>query len=93
MARTAYQRNGKDFACDYFASAPDSVIVLRLQTESAQGLQATLSFNSLLPHATTANGNEISAEGYAAYHSYPVYFDEVNNKHLYDPNGERISAH
>ena len=85
MARTAYQRNGKDFACDYFASAPDSVIVLRLQTESAQGLQATLSFNSLLPHATTANGNEISAEGYAAYHSYPVYFDEVNNKHLYDP--------
>ena len=85
MARTAYQRYGKDFACDYFASAPDSVIVLRLQTESAQGLQATLSFNSLLPHATTANGNEISAEGYAAYHSYPVYFDGVNNKHLYDP--------
>ena len=85
MARTAYQRNGADFACDYFASAPDSVIVLRLQTESAQGLQATLSFNSLLPHATTANGNEISAEGYAAYHSYPVYFDGVNNKHLYDP--------
>lgn len=61
------------------------MIVLRLQTESAQGLQATLSFNSLLPHATTANGNEISAEGYAAYHSYPVYFDGVNNKHLYDP--------
>lgn len=85
MARTAYQRNGADFACDYFASAPDSVIVLRLQTESTEGLQATLSFNSLLPHATTANGNEISAEGYAAYHSYPVYFDGVNNKHLYDP--------
>ena len=85
MARTAYQRNGKGFACDYFASAPDSVIVLRLQTESTQGLQATLSFNSLLPHATTAKDNEISAEGYAAYHSYPVYFDGVNNKHLYDP--------
>ena len=75
----------KRFCLRLFASAPDSVIVLRLQTESAQGLQATLSFNSLLPHATTANGNEISAEGYAAYHSYPVYFDEVNNKHLYDP--------
>ena len=46
MARTAYQRNGADFACDYFASAPDSVIVLRLQTESAQ---ASHSFIQLAP--------------------------------------------
>lgn len=85
LARTSYQRNGKAFSCDYFASAPDSVIVLRLQTESEKGIQALLSFTSLLPHATTASGNEISAEGYAAYHSYPVYFDDVKNKHLYDP--------
>ena len=84
-ARTAYHKDGKEFSCDYFASAPDSVIVLRLQTESEKGIQATISFKSLLPHATTASNNEISAEGYAAYHSYPVYFDGVENKHLYDP--------
>lgn len=39
LARTSYQRNGKAFSCDYFASAPDSVIVLRLQTESEKAFR------------------------------------------------------
>ncbi len=85
MAQTQYTKNGKAFSCDYFASAPDSVIVLRIQTESADGIQAVLSFNSLLPHSTTAQGNEISAEGYAAYHSFPSYYKGASTKHLYDP--------
>lgn len=85
VAETRYLRDGQPFSCDYFASAPDSVIVLRLRSESPQGIRALLSFDSQLPHATSANGNEISAEGYAAYHSYPVYFGQVKNKHLYDP--------
>lgn len=85
IAQTIYTREGKAFACNYFASAPDSVIVIHLKTENKNGIQATLSFNSLLPHSTTAKGNEISTEGYAAYHSFPSYYKAVTQKHLYDP--------
>lgn len=84
-ARTEFRRGGSLFSCDYFASAPDSVIVLRLKSEDPKGLQAVLSFDSQLPHAVKAEGNELSVEGYAAYHSYPEYYGEVKDKHLYDP--------
>lgn len=84
-ARTEFLRGGRKQACDYFASAPDSVIVLRLTSAGEKGISALISFTSQLPHATTASGNEISAEGYTAYHSYPSYFDDIKEKHLYDP--------
>ncbi|CCX61922.1 putative uncharacterized protein [Bacteroides sp. CAG:598] len=84
-ARTQYLRGGKAQACDYFASAPDSVIVLRLTSAGEKGIRALLSFSSQLPHATSAAGNEMAVEGYAAYHSYPSYYKGVKEKHLYDP--------
>lgn len=84
-ACTEYKKDGVWMRTDYFASAPDSVLVVRLRSESPQGIRAMLTFTSQLPHATSSQGNEITAEGYAAYHSYPVYFDQVKNKHLYDP--------
>lgn len=84
-ARTAYSTDGNAFSTEYFASAPDSVIVLHLQTADVKGLQGTLSFTSPLPHSTVAQGNSISAEGYAAYHSYPSYYKNTKEKHLYDP--------
>jgi alpha-L-fucosidase 2 len=84
-ARTQYLRDGKPFAADYFASAPDSVLVIRLTSAADEGITARLRFTSLLPHACTAQNGEIAAEGYAAYHSYPNYYGGVEKKHLYDP--------
>lgn len=84
-AGTQYANAGKRFRATYFASAPDSVIVIRLSTQEPQGITACLRFSSLLPYAATAKGNQISVEGYAAYHSYPVYYNKVARKHLYDP--------
>lgn len=85
IARTSYRKEGHLFAAEYFASAPDSVIVVRLKSESPEGINALLSYHSPLPHRTTADEGGIMAEGYAAYHSYPSYYKEVKNKHLYDP--------
>lgn len=85
IAQTKYLRDNKPFSCEYFASAPDSVIVINLKSEKPEGIKAVISFDSQLPHATSAAGNEISSEGYAAYHSYPSYYDDVKEKHLYDP--------
>lgn len=86
-AQAQYRIDGGNFATDYFASAPDSVIIIRLTSETPDGIQARLSFTSPLPHSTRAEGNAISAEGYAAYHSYPNYYGDLKDseKHLYDP--------
>lgn len=81
-----YLKQGKLFKTDYFASAPDSVIVVRLQSDDDSGIHAVLSFDSPLPHAPMALNNEISVDGYAAYHSYPNYYDGTKDKHLYDPD-------
>lgn len=83
-ARTQYLKDGKLFTSDYFASAPDSVIVIRLKSENKEGIHASLSFDSPLPHSSQVADNEISVEGYAAYHSFPVYY-KAEDKHRYDP--------
>ena len=83
-AGTQYLKDGKLFTSDYFASAPDSVIVIRLKSENKEGIHASLSFDSPLPHSSQVADNEISVEGYAAYHSFPVYY-KAEDKHRYDP--------
>ena len=83
-ARTQYLKDGKLFTSDYFASAPDSVIVIRLKSENKEGIHASLSFDSPLPHSSQVADNEISVEGYAAYHSFPVYY-KAEDKRRYDP--------
>lgn len=83
-ARTQYLKDGKLFTSDYFASAPDSVIVIRLKSENKEGIHASLSFDSPLPHSSQVADNEISVEGYAAYHSFPVYY-KAEDKQRYDP--------
>ena len=83
-ARTQYLKDGKLFTSDYFASAPDSVIVIRLKSENKEGIHTLLSFDSPLPHSSQVADNEISVEGYAAYHSFPVYY-KAEDKHRYDP--------
>ena len=59
--------------------------MVRLHTENPRGIRAVFSFQSLLPYSAVAEGNEISIEGYAAYHSLPVYHGGSRAKHLYDP--------
>lgn len=83
-AHTQYARGGANFSADYFASAPDSVIVVHLKSDDAKGIRAVLSFDSQLPHAVSASGDALSVEGYAAYHSYPSYY-KAKEKMFYDP--------
>ena len=65
-----------------FASAPDSVIVVRLA--DAGGLDASLKLESQLPVTISAEGNEIVMDGYTAYMSYPGYFRH-DGGFSYDP--------
>lgn len=79
-----YDLEGTRQQREYFASSPDSVIAVKIV--SPDGLDFTLKFDSQLPVVVNADGNELIADGYAAWHSYPVYYRGLPNeeKHLYD---------
>lgn len=86
LAAASYTINGYPIVSEYFASAPDSVIVVRVSTADPAGMDAVISLDSQLPHSVTADGNELVSTGYVAYRSLPVYFNNGGNpKHFYDP--------
>lgn len=64
-ATVNYAKGGNNITTAYFASAPDSVIVVNIS--AAQPISFTLRFDSRLPFSTTAHGTRLSADGYAPY--------------------------
>ena len=70
---------------DYFVSAPDSVIVVRLRDEA--GITASVRLESQLPNQVIyEEAGGLDLRGYAAYHSYPSYHRPEGVSHfLYDP--------
>ena len=82
IASVSYRRDGKRYEADYFASVPDSAIVIHIKAED--GLSLLLTYDSPLPHETAVSGNSLLCDGYAAWHSYPGYYPA--EQHLfYDP--------
>ena len=58
---------------EYFASAPDSVIVIRLKSTGGKLLNKRLSYNCQLKNTVSTVGNEMIIDGYCAYTSKPNY--------------------
>lgn len=84
IASVSYSGKEGSVEKTYFASAPDSVIIVRLKSDSKSGISAIISFDSQLPHSSSASDNEIKVHGYAAYHSFPNYWEDKSMK--YDPD-------
>lgn len=83
---TDYRRGGYRYTTEYFATHPDSGIVVRITTDNPHGIHARFSLNSLLPHITTTEENNmLVTDGYVGYASLPVYYD-AQEKFSYDPN-------
>ncbi len=78
----SYRRGASSVSTDYFASAPDSAIVVRLRSE--RPFRAKLSYETQLPNTTSAAERQITIDGYAAYHSYPGYHIVGGKSHAYD---------
>jgi alpha-L-fucosidase 2 len=69
---------------EYFATHPDSGIVIRLTTDNPKGIRAKVSMGSQLPHLTTATTDGmLMVDGYAGYASLPSYYD-AKEKFAYD---------
>ena len=86
VATVECRRDGVPFRAEYFVSAPDSVLVVRLHSEYPMDI--TASIESPLPHGLCCKDNSLTMDGYAAYHSYPGYYEYSKiapGQYLYDP--------
>lgn len=86
-AHTEYRRGPYRYTTEYFATHPDSGIVIRITTDNPQGLQARFSLSCQLPHSTVATDHRtLVTDGYAAFTSLPHYYDAEEEKFAYDPD-------
>ncbi len=88
-ASVSYNHDNTPYKAEYFASAPDSVIVIKLKSEKPMDLEIGLETPlPILESAADVTGNvgTITTDGYAAWHAYPGYYKQGEGQFLYDPN-------
>lgn len=81
-----YNTAHQSVVSEYFASAPDSVIVMHYRADAKDGKGVgtrVFTYHCQLPHTVQAHGNEMIVDGYVAYHSLPNYVGE-QEKFFYD---------
>ena len=85
-AHTVYHRGTYQYATEYFATHPDSGIVIRMTTDNPKGIHAKVSLNCQLRSQTGVFDDRFLVnDGYAGYTSLPSYYD-AKEKFAYDPN-------
>lgn len=84
MLHTRYFRGTSLYDVEYFATAPDSAMVIRIKTDSKEGLHLSLAMSSLLPSQTSSANKEICTDGYAPYFCYAAYYDGPDEKRHFD---------
>lgn len=72
-AKTTYTKGGNEITTEYLASAPDSLIAVRIRSQHPINL--SLSFESPVKYSVTSSGSRIMAEGQAGTHSLPSYVE------------------
>ncbi len=82
-ARTIYHRGAYQYATEYFATNPDSGLVIRITTDNPAGISARFSLTCQLRGHITATGSTITNDGYAGYASLPSYY-KAKEKFAYD---------
>lgn len=84
-ANTLYYRGKYMYSTDYFATNPDSGIVVHMTTDNPKGIRARFSLSCQLRHqVTVTDGHTLVNDGYAGYASLPSYYD-AKEKFAYDP--------
>ena len=85
-AHTEWYRGDYQYATDYFATHPDSGIVIRIATDNPEGIHARISLSTQLKGTAKAlEDGMLVLDGYAAYYSLPVYYN-ADEKFAYDPD-------
>jgi alpha-L-fucosidase 2 len=65
LARVSYEQGGVHFEREYLASAPDSLVAIRLTASQPRQLNLELSLSSVLPHSVKASQRQLTMQGHA----------------------------
>ena len=85
-ASTLYYRGKYMYSTDYFASHPDSGLVVHITTDNPSGIHARFALSCQLRHSSNVkDGNTLVTDGYAGYASLPSYYN-AKEKFAYDAN-------
>ena len=84
LAEVSYQQGDTRFSRSFFASAPDSVIIIRLKADEKGKINRRFAYHCQLPTIKTAKGNELIIDGYAAFSSMPNYVHGKDDGFQYD---------
>jgi alpha-L-fucosidase 2 len=92
-ARVSYRVGETLYDRTVFASAPDSVIVIRMQASAAGELGFRVRFESLLRYVVSADDGLLSATGEAPVHAEPSYRGHMEDAIVYEEgNGTRFAV-
>ena len=84
-AHTSYRRGSYRYTAEYFATHPDSGIVIRLTTDNPNGIRARIGLScQLKSQLHTEEGCVLVNEGNACYASLPNYYN-ARERFSYDP--------
>ncbi len=73
ISKVSYEMNGIKFTREYFVSAPDQIMVIKLTSDHKGGLNFDINLKSLLKSNVEVRNNTLIMTGSAAIHENPGY--------------------
>ncbi|MEO8252961.1 MAG: glycoside hydrolase family 95 protein [Flavobacterium sp.] len=92
VSKVNYEIDGVKYTREYFVSAPDQIMVIKITSSKKSKLNFLIDFESLLKFKTDVSTKGLKINGYAPYHAEPSYV-ESDNPILFDENrGTRFTS-
>lgn len=87
VSSVSFDKYDTHYLRQYFVSAPDSVIAIRLSVSGPDRINGKIKFDSQLPYVINTIGDTIVADGYAAYRTYSEWENGKygTDRFIYDP--------
>lgn len=92
IATVSYNRGNNPVTTEYFASAPDSVIVVRISAVKPFSLSLSME-SPIETFSVSSEGNRISADAQAPCHSLPSYVGAKPEERIIYASGKGIRFH
>jgi len=73
ISKVSYEMDGVKFTREYFVSAPDKIVIIKLTSSKKGALNFDINSNSLLKFKTEVKNNVLSMNGSAPIHENPGY--------------------
>ena len=73
ISKVSYEIDGVKFTREYFVSAPDQIMIIKLTSSKKEALNFDINSNSLLKFKTEIKNNILSMNGSAPIHENPGY--------------------